>query len=286
MTRARCARPAWASTGLVLRMACSVLPGIVLLHASAAECAHAQEARGVIRAQSVLVGAAMGGAHALVAIDPRGASPLADEPLLLLGLLTGATFGALVDRAPAGLELSYGWGAVRVGDLRDDLAARGERRTPLGSRVTETRLTLMVNGRSRLALGPLLAFVSHGFEQIEQETRCGSFFGCISGDYVTSHSHLQALNMGAAGHLRLGTAPGPLLVTFGAGIAAVRLESEMGDGSGVAPFLEGGVRLTRERGLLRAVEGGVRAQRAGLAGTRFDLSGFSLRLVLAYGPPR
>ena len=237
-----------------------------------------------VRVRSVLLGAAMGAAHAAIGIDPRGPSPMADEPLMLLGIATGAGFGALADALPGELVLSLGWGAVRVGDLRDDLASRGERRRAMGARALETRLSLLGGLDGRWAFGPVVGIVSHGFEQVEQETRCGGFFGCITGDFLTSHSYLQVLNVGGVGRLRTGGPAGTFYATLGGGIGAVRLESEIGEGSGASPFLEAGAGLTRSRGLVRALEAGLRLQRADPGPAAVDLSGAFLRLVLTYGP--
>lgn len=238
-----------------------------------------------VRFRSVLLGAVMGGAHAAVAIDPRGPSPIADEPLMLLGIVTGAGFGALADALPGEVALSFGWGAVRIGALRDELAVRGERRRSMGARALETRLSLLGSLDGRWAFGPVVGMVSHGFEQVEQETRCGGLFGCITGDFVTSHSHLQVLNVGVAARLRPGGPAGNAYTMVGGGVGAVRLDSEIGQGSGASPFLEAGAGLSRSRGLVRAFEAGLRLQRADPGPAAVDLSGAFLRLVLAYGPP-
>lgn len=236
-----------------------------------------------LRFRPILAGAGFGAAAAIAAINPTGPSALTDESLFALGLATGSAFGILVQRPGAELAFASGWGVVRVGQLRDQLESDGERRQPMGPQAWETRLSLLFSTAGRWSAGPLLGVLSHGFEQVEQETRCG-FFGCISGDFVTSYSNLQALNAGALARLTPGGPHGRFFATFGTGLGAVRLDSTIGEGSAVLPYLEAGAGAARAAGLFRALEAGLRLQGGEVGPTRVDMTGLFFRLHLTLGP--
>ncbi|HUG41153.1 MAG TPA: hypothetical protein VMM12_11745 [Longimicrobiales bacterium] len=281
-----------ATITVVVWAALTALPGAwtAPLVAQAADtagtgAAHDSPDRPALRIRPILAGTAFGAATAVMAVNPSGPSAVGDEALVALGALTGILFGVLVQSSGAEMAFSAGWGAVRVGDLRDRLAESGERRQAMGPQAWETRLSLLRPVSPRWAVGPAFVVETHTFEQIERETRCGWFFGCITGDFVTSYSNLQALSAGAVSRLAL-DGRGRFFATAGGGLAAIRLDSSMGPGDGVSPYLEAGAGVSASSGLVRALEVGTRLLAADTGPSRVDLSGVFLRLNLVYGPFR
>lgn len=214
-------------------------------------------------------------------MNPDGPSPIGDEALVPLAIITGAVFGVAVQRPGAEMAMSTGWGGIRVGPLREQLASHGERRRDMGPEAWEFRLSMLFRSSARWSAGPVLGVVSHGFEQVEREVRCG--FGCFEADVLTSHTNTQALNAGFLARLDPGLAGGAFFASFGAGVGAISLESSMGEGEGLAPYVEGGAGLARAGGLFRALELGLRFQAADVGPARVDLSGAFLRLHLVHG---
>lgn len=267
----------------VLLAAAAALPAQLVAQAGDTAAARTDAAaERSLRVRPVLAGAAFGAAAAIAAINPAGPSAVADESLFALGLATGIVFGLLGQRPGAEFAFSSGWGAVRVGRLRDQLESEGDRRRPMGPQAWETRLSMLFPAAQRWSLGPVLGVVSHGFEQVEQETRCG-FFGCISGDFVTSYSNVQALNAGVLARFT----PSPnarFFATFGAGLGPVQLDSNLGQGSAVFPYLEAGAGAARPGRLLRALEAGARLQAGEVGPTHVDMTGLFLRLHITLGP--
>jgi hypothetical protein len=237
--------------------------------------AHGQLPDNSLSAAALAVWGAISGAGLAAAyMDPSGEGWLvSDDAALPLGVAVGIGSALLVhsagnDVAPSAsrrprLRVTAGLGGHF--DLDYSLAYR----RPLGDRSELETAILIVND---------------SWERVEVQTRCGGFFGCITGNFLTAYSYQQNVSVVVRGMRELvSNSPWNPTVAVGGGAGIIHVESDTNESRHAVIPLDVGVGIERGQRYRWTTTAGVRVTLGSAGPARIDNPTWYARIGLALG---